>query len=337
MFKTEKENMMGKRIAINGFGRIGRLVFRVMQDRSDVEVVAINDIADVETLCHLLKYDSIHGRFDGDVSVEGGVLLINGKEIKVSSERNLENLPWAELNVEVVVESTGIYRDLASASAHIKAGAKKVVISAPADGDMKTVVIGVNDEILDGTELVVSNASCTTNCLAPMVKILNDAFGLKSGFITTVHSYTADQRLHDSPHSDLRRARSASLNIIPTSTGAAVAVGIVLPELEGKLDGLAIRVPTPTGSITDLTATLERNVTIEEVNAAMKASADGPMKGILKFEIDPIVSSDIVGSTYSCIYDSTLTRVNGNVVKMFGWYDNETGYATRVADLVERI
>jgi len=337
MFKTEKENMMGKRIAINGFGRIGRLVFRVMQDRSDVEVVAINDIADVETLCHLLKYDSIHGRFDGDVSVEGGVLLINGKEIQVSSERNLENLPWAELNVEVVVESTGIYRDLASASAHIKAGAKKVVISAPADGDMKTVVIGVNDEILDGTELVVSNASCTTNCLAPMVKVLNTAFGLKSGFITTVHSYTADQRLHDSPHSDLRRARSASLNIIPTSTGAAVAVGIVLPELEGKLDGLAIRVPTPTGSITDLTATLERNVTIEEVNAAMKASADGPMKGILKFEIDPIVSSDIVGSTYSCIYDSTLTRVNGNVVKMFGWYDNETGYATRVADLVERI
>ncbi|PCJ81485.1 MAG: type I glyceraldehyde-3-phosphate dehydrogenase [Bacteroidetes bacterium] len=329
--------MVSKRIAINGFGRIGRLVFRIMQDRSDVEIIAINDLADVETLCHLLKYDSVHGRFSGEASVVDGSLVVNGKVIKVTSERSPENLPWSELSIDIVVESTGVFRTKEKAYTHIKAGAKKVVISAPAQGEMKTVVLGVNDSILDGNEDIVSNASCTTNCLAPMVKVLNDNFGLKSGFITTVHAFTSDQRLHDAPHSDLRRARAASLNMIPTSTGAAAAVGLVLPELAGRLDGLAIRVPVPTGSITDLTATLEREVTVDEINAAMKAASEGDMKGILQYEVDPIVSSDIVGSTFSCVYDSDLTRVSGNVVKMFGWYDNETGYATRVADLVERI
>jgi len=329
--------MVRKQIAINGFGRIGRLVFRILQNRSDVDVIAINDLADVETLCHLLKYDSVHGRFLGEASVVDGSLVVNGKVIKVTSERNPENLPWSELSIDIVVESTGVFRTREKAFAHIKAGAKKVVVSAPAQGEMKTVVLGVNDAILDGSEKIVSNASCTTNCLAPMVKVLNDNFGLKSGFITTVHAFTADQRLHDAPHSDLRRARAASLNMIPTSTGAAAAVGLVLPELAGKLDGLAIRVPVPTGSITDLTATLEREVTVDEINAAMKEASESEMKGILQYEVDPIVSSDIVGSTFSCVYDSDLTRVNGNIVKMFGWYDNETGYATRVADLVERI
>jgi glyceraldehyde 3-phosphate dehydrogenase len=329
--------MSKKRIAINGFGRIGRLVFRIIQERDDVEIVSINDLADVETLAHLLKFDSSHGRFNGDVKVEGGNIIVNGSEVRVFSESNPSNLPWDSMNVDVVIESTGVFRTAESASVHIDSGAKKVIITAPGTGDLKTVVLGVNDEILDGSEVIVSNASCTTNCLAPMVKVLHEEFGLESGLITTVHAYTSDQRLQDAPHSDLRRARAAAVSIIPTSTGAAAAVGIVLPELKGKLDGLALRVPTATGSITDLTAVLEKEVTVEEVNAAMKKAAEGPLKGILQYCEDPIVSADIVGDPHSCIFDSGLTLVSKNNVKIFGWYDNEFGYANRVVDLAERI
>jgi len=329
--------MSTKRIAINGFGRIGRLAFRIMQNRSDVSIIAINDLTDVNTLAHLLKYDSVHGKFDGDVKVVDGNLVVNGDTVKVTAERNPSDLPWGELDVDVVVESTGVFTHADTAAGHIKAGAKKVVISAPAKGDLKTVVLGVNDDVLQDGDTIVSNASCTTNCLAPMAKILNDSFGIEKGFITTIHAYTSDQRLQDAPHKDLRRSRAAAVNMIPTSTGAAVAVGLVLPELAGKLDGLAVRVPTPTGSVTDLTVQLSRDVTVEEVNAVMKAAAEGPMKGILSYCEDPIVSSDIVGDSHSCIYDVDLTRVSGNLVKVFGWYDNEAGYATRVADLVERI
>ena len=326
-----------KRIAINGFGRIGRLAFRQLQGRENVQVVAINDLTDVNTLAHLLKYDSIHGRFNGTVAVEGGHLVVNGQVVSISAERNPADLPWAANQVDVVIESTGVFADAGKAAAHLTAGAKKVVISAPAKGDLKTVVLGVNDEVLTADDHIISNASCTTNCLAPMAKVLDDHFGIESGFITTVHAYTADQRLQDAPHSDLRRARAAALSMIPTSTGAAKAVGLVLPQLVGRLDGLAIRVPTPTGSVTDLTCVVRKATTAEEVNAAMKAAADGPMKGILEYTVDPIVSVDIVGNTHSCVFDSELTKVNGTLVKVFGWYDNEAGYATRVADLVQRI
>ncbi|MDA0728395.1 MAG: type I glyceraldehyde-3-phosphate dehydrogenase [Bacteroidetes bacterium] len=326
-----------KRIAINGFGRIGRLAFRQMVGRSGMEVVAINDLTDVETLAHLLKYDSIHGLFPGDVAVSGGNLWVNGQEIRITAERNPADLPWGDLKVDLVVESTGVFTDAEKAGLHLQAGAGKVIISAPAKGDLKTVVLGVNDDILTDDDRIVSNASCTTNCLAPMAKVLNDTFGLERGFITTVHAYTADQRLQDSPHKDLRRARAAALSMIPTSTGAAKAVGLVLPELAGKLDGMAVRVPTPTGSVTDLTATLKREASAEEVNAALKAAAEGPMKGILQFCEDPIVSADIVGNPHSCILDAELTKCSGTLVKLFGWYDNEAGYATRVVDLAERL
>jgi len=326
-----------KKVAINGFGRIGRLAFRQMLHRSDLSVVAINDLTNVETLAHLLKFDSIHGRFDGTVEVENGNLKINGNVVHISAERNPSDLPWASHNIDVVVESTGVFASKEGASKHIEAGAKKVVISAPAKGDLKTIVLGVNDDILTSDDHIVSNASCTTNCLAPMAKVLDDTFGLKHGLITTIHAYTADQRLQDAPHKDLRRARAAALSMIPTSTGAAKAVGLVLPSLAGKLDGLAVRVPTPTGSITDLTATLSREVTAEEVNNAIKAAADGPMKGVLEYSQDPLVSVDIVGNPHSCIFDSGLTVAMGNTVKVFGWYDNEAGYATRVADLVQRL
>ena len=326
-----------KRIAINGFGRIGRLAFRQLVSRPSFEVVAINDLTDVETLAHLLKYDSIHGLFPGEVSVSNGNLVVNGKEIQISAERNPAELPWAANSVDLVVESTGVFADAEKASAHLTAGASKVIISAPAKGDLKTIVLGVNDGILTDEDLIVSNASCTTNCLAPMAKVLNDTFGLETGYITTIHAYTADQRLQDAPHKDLRRARAAALSMIPTSTGAAKAVGLVLPELAGKLDGMAVRVPTPTGSVTDLTATLKTNATAQEVNAALKAAAEGPMKGILQYCEDPIVSVDIVGNTHSCIVDAALTKCTGNLVKVFGWYDNEAGYATRVVDLAERL
>ncbi len=326
-----------KKVAINGFGRIGRLAFRQMLHRSDLTVVAINDLTDVGTLAHLLKFDSIHGRFDGTVEVDGGNLKINGNVVHISAERNPSDLPWGQHGIDIVVESTGVFASKDGAAKHIEAGAKKVVISAPAKGDLKTIVLGVNDGILTADDSIVSNASCTTNCLAPMAKVLNDSFGLEHGLITTIHAYTADQRLQDAPHKDLRRARAAALSMIPTSTGAAKAVGLVLPTLAGKLDGLAVRVPTPTGSITDLTATLSQEVTAEQVNNAMQAAANGAMNGVLEYSTDPLVSADIVGNPHSCIFDSGLTVAMGNTVKVFGWYDNEAGYATRVADLVERL
>ena len=329
--------MSKKRIAINGFGRIGRMSFRILEERTDVEVVGINDLTDVKTLAHLLRYDSVHGKFSGEVEIVNGDLQVNGRVIKVSAEKNPLNLPWKELIVDSVIESTGVFVTKDKSRAHIEAGAKKVGISAPASGDLKSIVLGVNEDIIEDSDVIISSASCTTNCLAPMVKVLDDSFGIERGFITTVHSYTADQRLHDSPHSDLRRSRAAAVNMIPTSTGAAAAVSLVLPQLAGKLDGVAVRVPTPTGSITDLTAVLKQDVTIDQVNDAMRAAANGAMNGILCYSEDPLVSSDIVGDSHSCIFDSDLTRVSKNVVKIFGWYDNETGYANRVVDLVSRI
>ena len=328
---------MATKVAINGFGRIGRITFRALQSKSNVEVVAINDLTDAKTLAHLLKYDSLHGQFDGTVKADGTNLVINGKTIPVYAERDPANLPWEKLGCEIVLESTGIFTDEAGAGKHLTAGAKKVVISAPAKGNIPFVVLGVNDDTLSGDEPILSNASCTTNCLAPMAKVLNDAFGIEQGFMTTVHAYTADQRLQDAPHKDLRRARAAALSIVPTTTGAAKAVGKVLPELQGKLDGFAMRVPTPTGSITDFTVTLKKEASIEEVNAAMKKAADGPLKGILQYTDEPLVSIDIVGNPHSCIFDSELTNASGKVVKVVGWYDNEAGYSNRSADLISRL
>ncbi len=325
------------KVAINGFGRIGRHAFKFLIEKPGVEVVAINDLTDNATLAHLLKYDSVHGKFNGTVSHDDQNLIINGKKIKALAERDPKNLPWGEMGVDVVLESTGFFTDAAKANAHIEAGAKKVVISAPATGDCKTVVLGVNDNILDGTETIMSNASCTTNCLAPMVKVLDEAFGVESGFMTTIHAYTSDQNLQDSPHKDLRRARAAAYSIVPTSTGAAKAVGLVLPHLKGKLNGNAMRVPIPDGSVTDFTVNLKKAATVEEINAAMKAASETSLKGILEYNTDPIVSIDIVGNRHSCIFDSDLTQVIGNTAKVVGWYDNETGYSSRVADLIERI
>ena len=330
------QNIMTK-VAINGFGRIGRLSFRQLLQKEGVEICAINDLTSVETLAHLLKYDSIHGRFPGEVRVENGQLIVNGTAIHVSAERDPAALPWGSLGCDVVVESTGVFRDPDGAGKHLTAGARKVVISAPAKGGIKTVVLGVNDDVIQDDDTILSNASCTTNCLAPIAKVLNDTFGLEKGYITTIHAYTSDQRIQDAPHSDLRRARAAAMSMIPTTTGAAAAVGLVLPELKGKLDGVAVRVPTPTGSLTDLVATLGRDVSAEEVNAAMKAAAEGPMKGVLEYTEDPIVSVDIVGNPHSSIFDAGMTSAQGNLVKVFGWYDNEMGYSSRVADLVKRI
>ena len=322
-----------KKIAINGFGRIGRMCMRQFLKSNRVEVVAINDLTDVKTLAHLLKYDSVHGKFPAEVAAGDGELIIAGKSIKVFAEKDPAALPWAHLGIDVVVESTGIFTDDISAGKHIAAGARRVIISAPATGKVKTIVLGVNGDSITADDIILSNASCTTNCLAPMAKVLDEAFGIEKGYITTVHAYTADQRLQDAPHKDLRRARSAGLNMVPTSTGAAKAVGEVLPSLKGKLDGLAVRVPVPDGSLTDLVAILHRNVTKEEVNAAMKTAAESSLKGIMEYCTDPIVSGDIVGNTHSCIFDAALTSANGNLVKLMGWYDNEMGYATRVCDL----
>ena len=324
------------KIAINGFGRIGRLAFKTLLEKTNVEVVAINDLTDNKTLAHLLKYDSVQGRFNGSVEHTDTHLIVNGVSIRATAERDPANLPWKELDIDVVLESTGFFRSPEGAGKHIEAGAKKVVISAPASGDIKTVVLGVNDDTLTGQEVILSNASCTTNCLAPMVKVLDDLIGVESGFMTTIHSYTSDQRLLDAPHSDLRRARSAALNIIPTSTGAAKAVGLVLPHLAGKLNGNSLRVPTPTGSATDFVVTLKGSTTVEEVNAAFKKAAETNLKGILEYTEDPIVSVDIVGNPHSCIFDSMTTMVYGNTVKVMGWYDNEAGYSNRVADLIAR-
>ena len=328
---------MSTKIAINGFGRIGRLTFRNLIESDKVEIVAINDLTAVDMLAHLLKYDSAHGRFNGTVEHTENSLIVNGKEITVYAQRDPETLPWAELNIDVVIESTGFFRDAEGMGKHIKAGAKKVALSAPASGDIKTIVLGVNDGELTADDTMVSNASCTTNCLSPMAKVLDEKFGIESGFMCTIHAYTSDQRIQDAPHSDKRRARAAAVNMIPTSTGAAKAVALVLPQLKGKLDGYAMRVPTITGSATDLTVTLNKEVTAEEVNAAMKEAAKGPLKGILMYTEDPIVSSDIVGDKHSCIFDAGVTSVKGNLVKVLGWYDNEAGYSARLANLVERL
>ncbi len=329
---------MTKRIvAINGFGRIGRLTFRALLKKDNVAVVAINDITSIATLAHLFKYDSSQGLFDGTVEAAEDELIVNGTKIKIFAERNPENLPWGELGVDVVLESTGFFADEEGAGKHLTAGAKKVIISAPAKGNIPFVVLGVNDHSLTGEERIISNASCTTNCLAPMAKVLQDSFGINTGYMTTIHAYTSDQRLQDAPHSDLRRARAAAQSIIPTTTGAARAVGKVLPELQGKLDGYALRVPVITGSATDLTAVLSRQVTAEEVNGAMKAAAASGLKGIMEYTEDPIVSVDIIGNKHSCVFDAGLTSSSGNLVKVVGWYDNEAGYSNRSADLIEKI
>ena len=338
------------KVGINGFGRIGRLVFRAMENESGVEVVAINDLTDAKTLAHLLKYDSVHGRFDHDVEAGDGEIVIHAKNIvgellgakrsvKVFAERNPADLPWGELGVDVVIESTGIFTDATKAKAHIDAGAKKVVISSPASNEDITIVMGVNDDKYDAEKHnIISNASCTTNCLAPFAKVLRDSFGLKQGFMNTIHSYTNDQVILDFPHKDLRRARAAAMSMIPTSTGAAKAIGLVMPDMKGKLDGMSVRVPTPDGSVVDLVAELETSVTKEQINAAMKAAADGPMKGFLEYCEDPIVSIDVVGNPASSVFDSLQTMVmggEGTFVKCLSWYDNEWGYSNRVVDLTK--
>ena len=328
---------MPTRVAINGFGRIGRLVLRAVQNRDDLEVVAINDLYDAKTMAHLLKYDTTHGRFPGTVETRGEeALIVNGKEIAVFTEKNPAALPWKDLNVQFAVESTGVFRLREQCMMHINAGAKKVLLSVPAkDAVDATIVLGVNDDQLKPEHTVISNASCTTNCLANMVKVLHDAFGVVRGLMTTCHAYTNDQRILDFPHKDLRRARSAAQNIIPTSTGAAIAVGKVIPELNGKLDGCALRVPTVNGSITDLTAELKKAVSAQEINEAFKAAARGDRKGILEYTEDPIVSTDIIGNPHSCVFDAGATIANNDsLVKILGWYDNEWAYSNRMIDLM---
>ncbi len=329
---------MAIKIGINGFGRIGRLVFRRCLELGGFDFVGINDLTDAKTLAHLLKYDSVHGRFSGDITVEGDDIIVNGDRIKITAEKDPAKLNWGGLGAEVIIESTGVFRTQEACMKHVEAGAKKVILTVPPKGEVDgMVVLGVNDDVLTGDEKVLSNASCTTNCLAPMVKVLNDAFGVEKGLMTTVHSYTNDQNVLDLPHKDLRRARAAAVSIIPTTTGAAKAVGKVIPELSGMFDGFALRVPTPDGSITDLVAILKKEVTAEEVNAAFKEAANGPMKGILEYTEDPIVSADIIGNPHSNIFDSLLTMANGNLVKVVGWYDNEYGYSCRVVDLIKKI
>lgn len=330
---------MTTRIGINGFGRIGRNYLRAaLAKGSNLEVVAVNDLSDPKGLAHLLKYDSITGRLAQDVSVEGDSIIVDGHRIKVLAERDPANLGWGKLGVDIVIESTGRFTDAADARKHIEAGAKKVLISAPATGEDATFVIGVNDHLYDpANHHIISNASCTTNCLAPLAKVFNDEFGIENGLMTTVHAYTADQNLQDGPHSDLRRARAAAVNIVPSTTGAAKAIGLVLPELKGKLDGFALRVPVPTGSITDLTLVSKKAVTIDEIKAAYQKAAAGPMKGVLKYTEDPIVSSDIVTDAHSSIFDAGLVRVIGNTVKLSSWYDNEWGYSNRLVELTELV
>jgi len=324
------------RVGINGFGRIGRNFYRAAAAQgADIEIVAVNDLTDNRTLAHLLKYDSILGRLDGDVSFTDASIVVNGTSIAALAQRDPGALPWGDLGVDIVVESTGFFTDAEKAAAHVAAGAKKVIISAPAKGEDATIVMGVNHETYEpAAHTIISNASCTTNCLAPMAKVLNDEFGIVKGLMTTIHAYTNDQVILDYPHSDLRRARAAAINMIPTSTGAAKAIGLALPALKGKLDGYAMRVPVPTGSATDLTANLSREVTRDEVNAVMKAAAEGPLKGILEYTEDSIVSSDIVTSPASCIFDAGVTIAMGDTVKVLGWYDNEWGYSNRLVDLV---
>jgi len=330
---------MAVKVGINGFGRIGRLVFRALTQSEDkFEVVAVNDLADAKTLALLLKYDSVHGRFRGDVSSDGTNLIVNGRTIPVLSERDPANLPWQKFDVYFVVESTGVFRKKEQISLHLKAGAKKVLLTVPAKDEIDaTIVMGVNDDILKPEHSIISNASCTTNCLAPMVKILNDAFGVERGLMTTCHAYTNDQRILDLVHKDLRRARAAAINTIPTTTGAAKAVGKVIPELKGKLDGLALRVPVADGSVTDLVAILKKDVTVDEVNAAFKEASEGSLKGILEYSEDPIVSSDVIGNPASCVFDSLSTIAIGSLVKVIGWYDNEWGYSVRCVDVMSKV
>ncbi len=331
---------MAVRVGINGFGRIGRNVFRAVASRAkgDVEIVAVNDLTDAKTLAYLLAYDSVFGRYPGTVEHEGDAIIVDGTPIRVLAERDPGNLAWGDMGVDVVVESTGFFTKREDAAKHLAGGAKKVIISAPASDPDLTVVIGVNDDTYDpAVHHVISNASCTTNCLAPVAKVLDDTFGLKQGFMTTCHAYTNDQRILDLPHSDLRRARAAALSIIPTSTGAARAIGEVLPHLKGKLDGMALRVPVPNGSVVDLVAQLDATPSVDEVNAAIKAAADGPMKGILGYSDDPIVSRDVIGDSHSSLFDAPLTMVNGNQVKIISWYDNEWGYSCRVVDLAQKL
>ena len=331
---------MAIKLGINGFGRIGRLVFRSIIERNsdEFEVVGINDLTSAQSLAHLLKYDSVHLKFPGEISADDDSITVNGKRIPVFSERNPEEIPWGQLDTDVVVESTGIFRTREKAAMHLTAGAKKVVISAPASGEVDaTVVLGVNDSVLTGDEQIISNASCTTNCLAPMVKVLDDAFGVKKGLMTTIHAYTSDQNIQDAPHSDMRRARAAAVSIIPTSTGAAKAVGLVLPHLSGKLDGYALRVPPPDGSVTDLTVEIGSDTTAEEVNALFKTAAEGELNGVLEYSDEPLVSIDIIHNPHSCIFDSGMTKVMGNMVKIVGWYDNEWGYSNRTVDMIKRL
>jgi glyceraldehyde 3-phosphate dehydrogenase len=330
---------MSIKVAINGFGRIGRLVFKALYNETGVDIVAINDLTDAATLAHLLKYDSVHGRFGSNVRVEGNKLYAGREGVTVYAEKNPADLPWKELGVDIVVESTGIFTTREKMSLHLQAGARKVLLTAPAKDQLdNTVVMGVNDDTLKPEHILISNASCTTNCLAPLAKVLHDKFGIRRGWMTTIHGYTNDQRILDLPHKDLRRARAAALNIIPTTTGAAKAVGLVIPDLKGKLDGFAMRVPVPDGSLVDLVAELDKNVTVEEINAAVKEAAEGPMKGILEYCEDPIVSSDIIDNPHSSIFDSLSTRVmDGNFIKVISWYDNEWGYSNRTADLVKKL
>jgi glyceraldehyde 3-phosphate dehydrogenase len=327
------------RIGINGFGRIGRAVLRIAEEVGGIEVVGINDLTDDRTLAHLLKYDSTQGRFAGTVEAQDGALLVNGKRIPSMAERDPSKLPWKDLGADIIVEATGVFRTRDTCAKHLTAGAKKVVLTVPAKDEIDAVVVlGVNDDDLKPEHQIVSNASCTTNCLAPMAKVLHESFGIVKGVMNTIHAYTNDQRILDFPHKDLRRARAAAVNIIPTTTGAARAVGKVMPALKGKLDGFAMRVPVADGSVVDLTAQVGRDVTVEEINGAMQAAANGPMKGILDYSTDPIVSTDIIGTSASCIFDSPLTLVqDGNLVKVVGWYDNEWGYSCRVIDMVRRL
>ena len=329
---------MAIKLAINGFGRIGRMVFReAMKVRNEFEFVGINDLTDAKTLAHLLKYDSVHGKFPGKIAVEGNILIVDDIKITISAEKQIENLPWKD-NVDIVLESTGVYTSKEQLERHLAIGAKKVVLSAPAkDALDATVVLGVNDDILTGKEQTLSNASCTTNCLAPMVKVLNSKFGIEKGLMVTIHAYTNDQNILDLPHRDLRRARAAAVNTIPTSTGAAKAVGLVIPELKGKLNGYAVRVPVPDGSLTDLTVVLKTETTKEEINAAMKEASETYLKGIMEYSDEPIVSGDIIDNPHSVIFDSQLTDVQGNLAKVVGWYDNEFGYSCRALDLILKL
>jgi glyceraldehyde 3-phosphate dehydrogenase len=331
---------MGIRVGINGFGRIGRNFFRAQHQReSDLEIVALNDLGDAKTMAHLLRYDSNLGPFPGDVELADGVLRAGGEEVQILSERDPEALPWGDLGVDVVVESTGFFTDREGAHKHLDAGAKKVVISAPATDPDFTVVLGVNDDAYDPeSHHIVSNASCTTNCVAPLAKVLHELGEIQSGFMTTIHAYTNDQVILDFPHKDLRRARAAAINLIPTSTGAAKAIGLVLPELQGKVDGISVRAPVATGSLTDLVVTLGRDTNVDEVNAAFRnAAGSGPLEGLLYYAEDPLVSTDVQGNPYSCIFDSELTMVHGSTVKVFGWYDNEWGYSCRLVDLIGKL